>query len=128
MKKYSRLVGVIIIFVFGIMPLCSLSVNYATKAYMDSSMNEIVKSISQNEIKVLKVDGRKTSHGMLYVQNAWLGTNVIRLEITPKQMVIKGDTLNVTFNDDSEVFQGAIMLANINQVIRNSVTHNLKEY
>ena len=46
----------------------------------------------------------------------------------PRQMSISGDTLRVVLDDESDVYQGRIILANLKSVIRNGETTMLREH
>lgn len=116
-----------IVLFFVVMPLVSLTVNYITKRQIDEEMANLIDSISKNNIHVLEIEGHKASSGMLYVQNAWGNRNVINLRIRPAEMTIHNDTLRVVLDDRSDVYQGAIMLANLQYVIRNGKTTKLRE-
>ena len=65
---------------------------------------------------------------MLYVQNAWRTLNLIELNVMPREMTIAGDTLRVVLDDESDVYQGRIILANLKSVIRNGETTMLREH
>ena len=127
-KINSKYIAVLIVMIFGVVPLISLTINILIKDSMDSDMNRVVDVISRNNINVLEVEGSKTSSGMLYVQNAWYSTNVIKLQVTPADMIIYGDTLRVVFDDTSAVYQGAIMLGELDMVYRNGVCTELKDH
>lgn len=128
MKKRSNFITMLILFFFIAMPLTSLMVNYITKRQIDENMINLVDVISKNKIHVLEVSGSKVSAGMLYVQNAWESSNRINLFVMPSEIAISNDTMRVIFDDYSNVYQGAIMLGNLQFVNRNGDTKKLKEY
>ena len=91
-------------------------------------MIPLIRRISDNDIHVVELSGRKASEGMLYVQNAWRTLNHIDLNVMPKDMSIVGDTLRVVLDDESEVYQGRIILANLQCVIRNGKVTMLRQH
>ena len=114
--------------VFVVLPALSLTVNSVREQRCVKDVLPLMRRISDNDIHVVELTGRKASEGMLYVQNAWRTLNVVELNVMPRQMSISGDTLRVVLDDESDVYQGRIILANLKSVIRNGETTMLREH
>lgn len=114
--------------VFVVLPALSLTVNSVREQRSVRDVLPLMRRISDNDIHVVELTGRKASEGMLYVQNAWRTLNVVELNVMPQQMSISGDTLRVVLDDESDVYQGRIILANLKSVIRNGETTMLREH
>lgn len=114
--------------VFVVLPALSLTVNSVREQRSVRDVLPLMRRISDNDIHVVELTGRKASEGMLYVQNAWRTLNVVELNVMPRQMSISGDTLRVVLDDESDVYQGRIILANLKSVIRNGETTMLREH
>lgn len=114
--------------VFVVLPSLSLTVNSVREQRCVKDVLPLMRRISDNDIHVVELTGRKASEGMLYVQNAWRTLNVVELNVMPRQMSISGDTLRVVLDDESDVYQGRIILANLKSVIRNGETTMLREH
>ena len=114
--------------VFVVLPALSLTVNSVREQRCVKDVLPLMRRISDNDIHVVELTGRKASEGMLYVQNAWRTLNVVELNVMPQQMSISGDTLRVVLDDESDVYQGRIILANLKSVIRNGETTMLREH
>lgn len=114
--------------VFVVLPTLSLTVNSVREQRSVRDVLPLMRRISDNDIHVVELTGRKASEGMLYVQNAWRTLNVVELNVMPRQMSISGDTLRVVLDDESDVYQGRIILANLKSVIRNGETTMLREH
>lgn len=128
MKKRSKLISILIIVIYIVVPSTSLIVNYITKFQIDEDMTNLVSRLSKNDIHVLEIEGRKASAGMCYVQNAFKYINVIDLRIMPGDIRVHNDTLRLILNDNSDVYQGAVMLGELNYVIRNGEITKLREH
>lgn len=114
--------------VFVLLPALSLTVNSVRAGRCAEAMKPVIQRISDNDIHVVELSGRKASAGMLYVQNAWRTLNVVELNVMPQRMTIAGDTLRVVLDDESDVYQGRIILANLKCVIRNGEATMLREH
>lgn len=114
--------------VFVVLPALSLTVNSVREQRSVRDVLPLMRRISDNDIHVVELTGRKASEGMLYVQNAWRTLNLIELNVMPREMTIAGDTLRVVLDDESDVYQGRIILANLKSVIRNGETTMLREH
>lgn len=126
--KTSNKFALAVVAVFVLLPALSLTMNsMRAKRYVDD-MIPLIRRISDNDIHVVELSGRKASEGMLYVQNAWRTLNHIDLNVMPKDMSIVGDTLRVVLDDESEVYQGRIILANLQCVIRNGKVTMLRQH
>ena len=110
------------------LPALSLTVNSVREQRCVKDVLPLMRRISDNDIHVVELTGRKASEGMLYVQNAWRTLNLIELNVMPREMTIAGDTLRVVLDDESDVYQGRIILANLKSVIRNGETTMLREH
>lgn len=126
--RTSNKFALAVVAVFVLLPALSFTMNSVrAKRYVDD-MIPIIRRISDNDIHVVELYGRKASEGMLYVQNAWRTLNHIDLNVMPKDMSIVGDTLRVVLDDESEVYQGRIILANLQCVIRNGKVTMLRQH
>ena len=114
--------------VFVVLPALSLTVNSVREQRCVKDVLPLMRRISDNDIHVVELTGRKASEGMLYVQNAWRTLNLIELNVMPREMTIAGDTLRVVLDDESDVYQGRIILANVKCVIRNGEATMLREH
>lgn len=126
--RTSNKFALAVVAVFVLLPALSFTMNSVrAKRYIDD-MIPLIRRISDNDIHVVELSGRKASEGMLYVQNAWRTLNYIDLNVMPKDMSIVGDTLRVVLDDESEVYQGCIILANLQCVIRNGKVTMLRQH
>lgn len=126
--RTSNKFALAVVAVFVLLPALSFTMNSVrAKRYIDD-MIPLIRRISDNDIHVVELSGRKASEGMLYVQNAWRTLNHIDLNVMPKDMSIVGDTLRVVLDDESEVYQGRIILANLQCVIRNGKVTMLRQH
>lgn len=126
--RTSNKFALAVVAIFVLLPALSFTMNSVrAKRYVDD-MIPLIRRISDNDIHVVELSGRKASEGMLYVQNAWRTLNHIDLNVMPKDMSIVGDTLRVVLDDESEVYQGRIILANLQCVIRNGKVTMLRQH
>lgn len=127
-RRTSNRFALAVAAVFAVLPALSLTVNSVREQRSVRDVLPLMRRISDNDIHVVELTGRKVSEGMLYVQNAWRTLNVVELNVMPQQMSISGDTLRVVLDDESDVYQGRIILANLKSVIRNGETTMLREH
>ena len=127
-RRTSNRFALAVAAVFVVLPALSLMVNSVREQRCVKDVLPLMRRISDNDIHVVELTGRKASEGMLYVQNAWRTLNVVELNVMPRQMSISGDTLRVVLDDESDVYQGRIILANLKSVIRNGETTMLREH
>lgn len=127
-RRTSNRFALAVAAVFVVLPTLSLTVNSVREQRCVKDVLPLMRRISDNDIHVVELTGRKASEGMLYVQNAWRTLNVVELNVMPRQMSISGDTLRVVLDDESDVYQGRIILANLKSVIRNGETTMLREH
>ena len=127
-RKTSNKFALMVVAVFLLLPLVSLAVNSLHAERYVENMMPLIRRISDNDIHVVELSGHKASEGMLYVQNAWRTLNVVELNVMPQDMSIVGDTLRVVLDDESDVYQGRIILANLKCVIRNGEATILREH
>lgn len=127
-RRTSNRFALAVAAVFVVLPALSLTVNSVREQRCVKDVLPLMRRISDNDIHVVELTGRKASEEMLYVQNAWRTLNVVELNVMPQQMSISGDTLRVVLDDESDVYQGRIILANLKSVIRNGETTMLREH
>lgn len=127
-RKTSNRFALAVAAVFVLLPALSLTVNSVRAEKCTAEVMPLMRRISDNDIHVVELSGRKASAGMLYVQNAWRTLNLVELNVMPREMTIAGDTLRVVLDDDSDVYQGRIILANLKYVIRNGELTMLREH
>lgn len=127
-RKTSNRFALAVAAVFVLLPALSLTVNSVRAEKCTAEVMPLMRRISDNDIHVVELSGRKASAGMLYVQNAWRTLNLVELNVMPREMTIAGDTLRVVFDDNSDVYQGRIILANLKCVIRNGEPTMLREH
>ena len=127
-RRTSNRFALAVAAVFVVLPALSLTVNSVREQRCVKDVLPLMRRISDNDIHVVELTGRKASEGMLYVQNAWRTLNVVELNVMPRQMSISGDTVRVVLDDESDVYQGRIILANLKSVIRNGETTMLREH
>lgn len=127
-RKTSNRFALAVAAVFVLLPALSLTVNSVRAEKCTAEVMPLMRRISDNDIHVMELTGRKASAGMLYVQNAWRTLNLVELNVMPREMTIAGDTLRVVLDDDSDVYQGRIILANLKCVIRNGEPTMLREH
>lgn len=124
--KNRNIVAIIIAALFVVLPLLSILSLKIWYYSMNSHMSSVVDEIRQNHIRTVEVEGTKTSKNMLYVGDTRIPRYYIKLFTTPKSIDIYGDTLKVEFDDNSNVYQGAIMIDSIRYVIRNGEKSEIK--
>lgn len=128
MKKISIKIALVMVFIFVIVPVLSLMININTHQNVNNDMVSLTKEIARDSVKVLVLEGEKTTRGMLYVQNGWHDINRIELYTMPSKISVSNDTMKIVLNDKSDVYQGSIFLANLKNVLRNGVAENLKNH
>ncbi len=128
MKRTSNKILILAALVFGVLPALSYSINALSARRTARQMRPVLQRIVDNDIHVVEVTGRKASAGMLYVQNAWRTLNLVELNVEPRDVEVRDDTLSLHLADRSDVYQGRIILANLKQVVRNGVATELKEH
>lgn len=128
MKNKSNKIALVILFIFVLLPAISYTANNILAERFNKRILPILQRISDNDIYVVEIKGKKASEGMFYVQNAWQTLNVVDLNIMIDEIKIQGDTLSVNLKDDSDVYQGCIILANLKSVVRNGEITELKEH
>lgn len=127
-RKTSNRFALAVAAVFVLLPALSLTVNSVRAEKCTAEVMPLMRRISDNDIHVVELTGRKASAGMLYVQNSWRTLNLVELNVMPREMTIAGDTLRVVLDDNSDVYQGRIILANLKCVIRNGEPTMLREH
>ena len=127
-RRTSNRFALAVAAVFVVLPALSLTVNSVREQRCVKDVLPLMRRISDNDIHVVELTGRKASEGMLYGQNAWRPLHLIALNVMPREMTIAGDTLRVVLDDESDVYQGRIILANLKSVIRNGETTMLREH
>ena len=128
MKRTSNRIALAAAIVFGVLPALSYVVNAVLEVREEKRMAPVLGRIMDNDIHVVELTGRKASAGMLYVQNAWQQLNVVELNVMPRDVEVRGDTLSLRLADRSAVYQGRIMLADLKTVVRNGVATELREH
>lgn len=128
MKNKSNKIALVILFVFVLLPAISYTVNNTLAERFNKRIVPVLQRISDNDIYVVEINGKKASEGMLYVQNAWRTLNIVDLNIMTNEIEVQGDTLSINLKDDSDVYQGCIILANLKSVVRNGEVTELKEH
>ena len=113
MKRTSNRIALAGLLLFGVLPALSYIVNGALARRTERQLLPVMQRIADNDLRVVDITGRKASAGMLYVQNAWQRLNVVELRVTPRDVEVRGDTLHLHLADQSDVYQGRIMLADI---------------
>ncbi len=119
MKRTSNRIALAGLLLFGVLPALSYIVNGALARRTERQLLPVMQRIADNDLRVVDITGRKASAGMLYVQNAWQRLNVVE---------VRGDTLHLHLADQSDVYQGRIMLAEIEQVVRNGRATTLRRH
>lgn len=128
MKRTSNRIALAGLLLFGVLPALSYMVNDITARRMERQLLPVMQRIADNDIRTVDITGRKASAGMLYVQNAWRQLNVVELRVMPREVEVRGDTLHLHLADPSDVYQGRIMLAEIEQVVRNGRATTLRRH
>lgn len=128
MKRTSNRIALAGLLLFGVLPALSYIVNGATARRMERQLLPVMQRIADNDLRVVDITGRKASAGMLYVQNAWRQLNVVELRVMPREVEVRGDTLHLHLADQSDVYQGRILLAEIEQVVRNGRATTLRRH
>ena len=128
MKRTSNRIALAGLLLFGVLPALSSIVNGALARRTERQLLPVMQRIADNDLRVVDITGRKASAGMLYVQNAWQRLNVVELRVTPRDVEVRGDTLHLHLADQSDVYQGRIMLADIEQVVRNGRATTLRRH
>ncbi len=128
MKNESNKIALVILLVFVFLPAISYTVNSILSERFNRRISPVLKRISDNDIHVLEITGKKASERMLYAQNAWKTLNVVNLNIMIDKIEVKDNILSIDLKDESNVYQGSIILANLKSVVRNGNVTELKEH
>lgn len=128
MKKTSTKIALAAVIVFGLLPAASFLVNDFARQRAVEELNPVLRRIMDNDIHVVELTGKKASEGMLYVQNAWRSLNLVELNVQPRDVEVRGDTLSLHLADGSDVYQGSIILADLKSVVRNGEATALREH
>lgn len=128
MKRTSNRIALAGLLLFGVLPALSYTVNRCTVRQTERRLLPVMQRIADLDIRTVDVTGRKASAGMLYVQNAWQQLNIVELNTTPREVEVRGDTLHLHLGDPSDVYQGRIILAEVDEVIRNGEATALRRH
>lgn len=120
MKTSNKLIAAATL-VLAVIPAVSaiLNINGSTKEA--DKLNEIVSALRTDTMTVLQYTSPKASPGLMYVVPVKASPDIISLNIQPK-VTISGDTLSITSDDKSGVYQGTVRLHNLKEARFNSVS------
>lgn len=119
MKASHKIIAVIII-VFLILPACLFIFNYLGSKKEVARIASVFNNEScHNRISTLVMRGKKATRGMSFASDSRLNGHIIELNIMPGTISLQNDTLLIDLLDESDVYQGRILLNGLKAVIRN---------
>ncbi|MBO4944034.1 MAG: hypothetical protein J6C91_02090, partial [Muribaculaceae bacterium] len=74
---------------------------------------------SPNAITTLVMTGKKAGLGMSYASDSKGSGHIVELNIMPESLNVHGDTMMISLSDESDVYQGRVLLNGLKSVIRN---------
>lgn len=118
--KASHKVIAFIIVVFLILPGCLYIFNYT------GSKKEVARIASVlgperclDRIPTLVMRGKKANRGMSFATDSRHNVHSVELNIMPGAISLRNDTLIIDLHDESDVYQGRVLLNGLTAVIRN---------
>lgn len=118
--KASHKVIVFIIVVFLILPVCLYILNYiGTKNEVARIASVFSSESCLNRLPTLVMRGKKANRGMSFASDSRYNGHSVELNIMPGSVSLQNDTLIIDLADESDVYQGRILLNGLTTVIRN---------
>lgn len=118
--KTSHKVIAFIIVVFMILPGCLYIFNYiGTKKEVERIASVFSSERCIDRIPTLVMRGKKANRGMSFASDSRHNVHSVELNIMPRAISLQNDTLIIDLQDESDVYQGRILLNGLRSVIRN---------
>lgn len=118
--KASHKVIVFIIVVFLIIPVCLYIFNYiGTKNEVARIASVFSSESCLDRLPTLVMRGKKANRGMSFASDSRYNGHSVELNIMPGSVSLQNDTLIIDLVDESDVYQGRILLNGLTTVIRN---------
>lgn len=118
--KASHKVIAFIIVVFLILPGCLYIFNYiGTKKEVTRIASVFGSERCLDQIPTLVMRGKKANRGMSFASDSKHNGHSVELNIMPGAISLQNDTLIIDLQDESDVYQGRILLEGLTTVIRN---------
>ena len=118
--KASHKIIVFIIVVFLILPACLYVFNYmGSKKEVTHIASVFNSERCLNRIPTLVMRGKKANRGMSFASDSRLNGHSVELNIMPGSVSLQNDTLVIDLSDESDVYQGRVLLNGLTTVIRN---------
>lgn len=118
--KASHKVIVFIVVVFLILPAGLYIFNFiGTKNEVARIASVFSSERCSDQLPTLVMRGKKASRGMSFASDSRNNGNSVELNIMPGSVSLQNDTLIIDLVDESDVYQGRILLNGLTTVIRN---------
>ncbi len=119
MKASHKIIAFIIV-VFLILPGCLYIFNYiGTKKEVARIASVFGSERYLCQIPTLVMRGKKANRGMSFASDSRYNGHSVELNIMPGSVSLQNDTLIIDLQDESDVYQGRILLNGLTTVIRN---------
>lgn len=120
--KTSNKLAIAMTVVFILLPAIGYLLIRGSMASANSELTTVATGLSSDTIRVVHITGERATPGLLSVSPVQYEKSEINLNVQPKSINIKDDTLFLHLDDDSRVYQGYIRIRNLNSTIFNSDT------
>ncbi len=118
--KASNKIIIFIIVVFLILPVCLYIFNYiGTKNEVTRIASVFSSDRCLDRLPTLVMRGKKANRGMSFASDSRNNGHSVELNIMPGSVSLQNDTLIIDLVDESNVYQGRILLNGLTTVIRN---------
>ena len=118
--KASHKIIVFIILVFLILPACLYVFNcIGSKKEATRIASVFGSERCLDQIPTLVMRGKKADRGMSFASDSRHNGHSVELNIMPGSVSLQNDTLIIDLSDESDVYQGRVLLNGLTTVIRN---------
>lgn len=108
--------------VFAVMPLLSMIIERNSAMAEIARIRQPADSLAGRNIRILVIEGKKATPGMLSVAPTLYGKNEVSLNVEPGDVRVDNDSLFITLTDAGDVYQGRIRLKGLEKVYFNDET------
>lgn len=120
--KTSNKLAIAMTVVFILLPAIGYLLIRGSMTSANSELTTVATGLSSDTIRVVHIAGERATPGLLSVSPVQYEKSEINLNVQPKSINIKDDTLFLHLDDDSSIYQGYIHVKNLKSAIINSDT------
>lgn len=111
--KTSNKIAISAVIILAVLPAISFFLNKNTASSCKADITECLRAMSSDTVRVVCYQGPKATPGLLYVRSLRNKYgSFIDLNIEP-EVSLRGDTLSISTDDPSAIYQGTIRLLNL---------------